>query len=253
MALHYWSNWAKSRSASFCITAYNEFALKAFRFSALDYLLKPLDTARTAGGGTKSRKTQRIDQRQLDMLRLQLHGGQHPQKIAVPHQSGVRVCRAERPGVLRSGQQLHESFLTSGKNYLLSRTLRDVQEVLEERNFLRVHRQYLVNLDHIKMYHKGEAAYLVMHGDINYSRSQKSKRQTGAKVWLAIGFEKPVCTIIFLYLNCPTLQLIFTLLIQTGCSQKQSLFTGMFPACLRIDGSLIYNFSLQELASVNQY
>ena len=76
-------------------------------------------------------------------------------------------------------------FLASGKNYLLSRTLRDVQQVLEERNFLRVHRRYLVNLDHIKMYHKGETAYLVMHGDINIPIAKNQKERLVQKFgWL---------------------------------------------------------------------
>ena len=71
------------------ITAYNEFALKAFRFSALDYLLKPLDNNELREAVRKAEKRQRIDQGQLDMLRSQLQGGQLPQKIAVPYQSGV--------------------------------------------------------------------------------------------------------------------------------------------------------------------
>ncbi|MEJ7828401.1 MAG: LytTR family DNA-binding domain-containing protein, partial [Segetibacter sp.] len=61
----------------------------------------------------------------------------------------------------------------------------DVQQVLEERNFLRVHRQYLVNLDHIKMYHKGEAAYLVMQGDINIPVAKNQKERLVQKFgWL---------------------------------------------------------------------
>lgn len=147
-------------------TAYNEFALKAFRFSALDYLLKPLDSLELKQAVQKAEKRLRIDQRQLDMLRSQLQGGQHPQKIAVPYQRGVHFIELKDLVYCEADSNYTKLFLVNSKNYLLSKTLRDVQQVLEERNFLRVHRQYLINLDHIKTYHKGEAAYLVMHGDI---------------------------------------------------------------------------------------
>ncbi|WP_338877261.1 LytTR family DNA-binding domain-containing protein [Spirosoma sp. SC4-14] len=63
------------------------------------------------------------------------------------------------------------------RSFLLTRTLREVQEVLEERNFLRVHRQYVINLDHIKLFMKGEGAYLVMSNDVSIpvARNQKEK------------------------------------------------------------------------------
>lgn len=159
------------------ITAYNEFALKAFRFSALDYLLKPLDNHELKEAVRKAEKRQRIDMRQLDILRSQLQGGQHPQKMAVPYQSGVHFIDLKDLVYCEADSNYTKLFLTNGKNYLLSKTLRDVQQVLEERNFLRVHRQYLVNLDHIKTYHKGESAYLVMHGDISIpvAKNQKDK------------------------------------------------------------------------------
>ena len=167
------------------ITAYNEFALKAFRFSALDYLLKPLDTAELQEAVHKAEKRQRIDHQQLEMLRLQLTSGQHPQKIAVPYQSGVHFIELKDLVYCEADSNYTKLFLSNGKSYLLSRTLREVQQVLEERNFLRVHRQYLINLDHIKTYHKGEAAYLVVHGDITIPVAKNQKDRLVQKFgWL---------------------------------------------------------------------
>lgn len=167
------------------ITAYNEFALKAFRFSALDYLLKPLDYNELQEAVKKAEKRQRIDQRQLDLLRSQLEGGKHPQKIAVPYQNTIVFVELKELVYCEADSNYTKLFLTSGKNFLLSKTLREVQEVLEERNFLRVHRQYLVNLDHIKTYHKGESAYLVMQGDISIPVSKNQKDRLVQKFgWL---------------------------------------------------------------------
>jgi two-component system LytT family response regulator len=76
-------------------------------------------------------------------------------------------------------------FLANGKNYLLSKTLREVQEVLEERNFLRIHRQYLINLDHIKIYHKGDGSYLVMTGEVSIPVAKNQKDRLVQKFgWL---------------------------------------------------------------------
>ena len=157
------------------ITAYNDFAVKAFRFAALDYLLKPLDPQELQDAVRKAEKGRPVDQRQFEMLRSQLMGGQHPAKIAVPSQGGVQFIDVQTIVYCEADSNYTKLFLTTGKNYLLSKTLREVQQVLEERNFLRVHRQYLVNLDHIKLYQKGEAAYLVMHGDINIPVAKNQK------------------------------------------------------------------------------
>jgi two-component system LytT family response regulator len=66
---------------------------------------------------------------------------------------------------------------TQDRHYLLTRTLREVQEVLEVGNFLRVHRQYVINLDHIKLFMKGEGSYLVMSNEVSIpvARNQKEK------------------------------------------------------------------------------
>jgi two-component system LytT family response regulator len=167
------------------VTAYNEFALKAFRFSALDYLLKPLNPALLREAVGKAEKRHRIDQRQLDMLLYQLKEGQFPSKIAVPFQNGVFFVELKELVYCEADSNYTRLFLSTGKNYLLSKTLRDVQQVLEDRNFLRVHRQYLVNLDHIKMYHKGDGSYLVMTGDISLPVAKNQKDRLVQKFgWL---------------------------------------------------------------------
>jgi two-component system, LytTR family, response regulator len=167
------------------VTAYNEFALKAFRFSALDYLLKPLDSRELQEAVQKAEKRQRVDSRQIDLLKLQLQGGQHPQKIAVPGQSGVVFVELKELVVCEAESNYTKLQLSTGKTHLLSKTLRDVQQVLEERNFLRVHRQFLINLDHIKMYHKGDNAYLLMTGDITVPVAKNQKERLVQKFgWL---------------------------------------------------------------------
>lgn len=158
------------------VTAYDQFALKAFRFSALDYLLKPVDLADLQVAVRKAERRQRPDPRQLELLRSQYHGNA-PSKIAVPQQNGVTFVELSEIIYAEADSNYTKLILTNGRSHLLTKTLRDVQDVLEARNFLRVHRQYLVNLDHIKRYVRGEGTYLVLSNDasIPVARNQKDR------------------------------------------------------------------------------
>lgn len=159
------------------VTAYNEFAVKAFRFSALDYLLKPIDSAELREAVRKAEQRQPVDGRQVESLRTQLQTGQLADKIAVPYQNGVMFLPVGEVVYCEADSNYTRVVATQGRQFLLTRTLREVQEVLETRNFLRVHRQYLVNLDHLQRYVKGEGTYLVMTDgtSIPVARNQKDR------------------------------------------------------------------------------
>jgi two-component system LytT family response regulator len=159
------------------VTAYDEFALKAFKFSALEYLLKPVDTLDLVSAVKKVERQQQLDLRQLDFMKHQYQSGQYPQKLAVPHQGGIIFVALKDLVYCESDSNYTKLVLLTGKQYLLSKTLREVQDFLEERNFLRVHRQYLVNLDHIQLYRKGEGNYVVMSNEtsIPVGRQQKDR------------------------------------------------------------------------------
>jgi len=159
------------------VTAYNEFAVKAFRFSALDYLLKPVDVEELQQAVRKAERRQQVDGRQLELLRAQLQSQHLSDRIAVPYQQGVVFLPVSEILYCESDSNYTRLTATQNRSYLLTRTLREVQEVLEERNFLRVHRQYLVNLDHIKLFMKGEGSYVVMTNEasIPVARNQKEK------------------------------------------------------------------------------
>ncbi len=159
------------------VTAYNEFAVKAFRFSALDYLLKPIDGADLREAVRKAERRPGVDGRQVEALRTQLQTQQLSDKIAVPYQNGVTFLPLAEVVYCEADSNYTRVVATQGRQFLLTRTLREVQEVLETRNFLRVHRQYLVNLDHLQRYVKGEGTYLVMTdgASIPVARNQKER------------------------------------------------------------------------------
>ena len=161
------------------VTAYDQFAVKAFRFSALDYLLKPIDGKDLKAAVTKAEQRYWPEKQQLSLLKQHLQGNEKsfPDKIALPYQNGVVFTEIKNIIYCESQNNYTRFYTMDGHQHMVSKTLGDIQEVLEERNFLRVHRQYLVNLDHIKKYVRGEGNYLIMSNDesIPVARNKKEK------------------------------------------------------------------------------
>lgn len=157
------------------VTAYNEFAVKAFRYSALDYLLKPIDSAELQQAVRKAARQPRLNAGQLQLLQRQLQQQRVADKIAVPYQNAVIFLDLSALIYCESDNNYTKVYASENRHYLLTRTLKEVAEVLEERNFLRVHRQYLINLDLIKKLVKDEGWYVVMSNNtsIPVSRNQR--------------------------------------------------------------------------------
>lgn len=159
------------------ITAYDQYAVRAFRFSALDYLLKPVDTIDLVAAVRKAEQVAKINPRQLELLRQNYATSSLPQRIALPHTHGLVFAEVRQIVYCESDSNYSRCYLESGEQYLISKTLGDVQEVLETHDFVRVHRQFLVNLTHIQKLVKGEGTYLLLSngGTIPVARQQKDR------------------------------------------------------------------------------
>jgi len=161
------------------VTAYDRFALKAFRFSALDYLLKPIAGNDLTAAVQKAEDRKYPQKQQLDILKQQLKGDEKtfPDKIALPFQNGVTFVELKQLVYCKSDNNYTQFYLADGQQYTVAKTLGDVQEILEERNFLRVHRQFLINLNHIKKYVRGEGNYLILSNNqsVPVARNQKER------------------------------------------------------------------------------
>lgn len=176
----------KSNFSLVFVTAYDKFAVKAFRFNALDYLLKPID-GKDLKVAVQKALLQKPNQQQLQFIKQQLHGGEnyHPDKIALPYQNGVTFTEIKNIIYCESDNNYTKIHMVDGIKYTVAKTLGDIEEVLEERNFLRVHRQYLINLNHIKKYVRGEGNYLIMNNDTNIPVARNKKEKLMEKFgWL---------------------------------------------------------------------
>ncbi|RYU97327.1 LytR/AlgR family response regulator transcription factor [Emticicia agri] len=161
------------------VTAYDRFALKAFKYSALDYLLKPIDTQELITAVRKVEKQLQTSSAQIRHLKQQFtHKNPYlPERLALPYQNGVTFVAIHEIIYCEADDNYTRFHLVSGQQHITAKTLKDIQELLEEHDFLRVHRQFLINIHHIKKFVKGEGSYLVMNNEqsIPVSRGQKEK------------------------------------------------------------------------------
>jgi two-component system, LytTR family, response regulator len=157
-------------------SSYDQYAIKAFKFSALDYLLKPVDREELEKAVQKvSKKLNNINQ-QLDILLQKINQPSvTPQKIALPTMQGLELVSISCIISCSANNNYTEFFLTDKKRILVSRTLREMENLLEECSFLRVHHSHIVNLNAITRYVKGEGGYLIMSdgSNVDVSRSRR--------------------------------------------------------------------------------
>jgi len=145
-------------------TSYDQYALKAIRFSAIDYLLKPIDREELKAAIQKVKeKLQSPIPQQLEILMQKLRQPQNPiNKIALPTMEGLQMIPVENIISCESDDNYTRLQLKNSKKLLVTRSLKDMEEILEQHSFIRVHRFYMVNLNEIEKYIKGEGGYLVM-------------------------------------------------------------------------------------------
>jgi two-component system LytT family response regulator len=158
------------------ITAYNQYALKAFRFNAVDYLVKPIDAKDLIEAVSKAANRIKPTATQLSLIQKQMRG-EPATKIAIPgQQGGISFIDLNEIVYSEASNNYSKLILTDGKQFLISKTLKDVQEVLEEEHFLRVHRQYIINLNHVKHFNRNEGILTMDNGDhIPIARNQKER------------------------------------------------------------------------------
>lgn len=158
-------------------TSYDQYAMKAFRFSALDYLLKPIDRAELIQAVARVAKTQiNPTELQLELLLQKYNMPKNPiKKIALPTMGGLEMVEIDSIISCSSDGNYTNFFLKNKKKITASRTLKDVEELLADHSFARVHNSFLVNLNEIHRYFKGEGGYLVMSDGTNIDVSRTRK------------------------------------------------------------------------------
>jgi two-component system LytT family response regulator len=157
-------------------TSYDQYAIKAIRFSALDYLLKPIDPEELQKAVEKViQKPKANTTAQIELLLEQLLHPIKARKIAIPTMEGLQMIEVQSIISCSSDSNYSVLLLKNKKKLVVSRTLKEIEGLLNEHPFLRVHHSFLVNLDEVQKYIKGKGGYLVMSDDsiVDVSSSRK--------------------------------------------------------------------------------
>ncbi len=159
-------------------TAYDQFALKAFEISAMDYLLKPVnyDDLNNVIEKVKKKIEAPIIQKQLEML-FEFMKNKNPDfpTIALPTMETLEFVEINSIINCESESNYTRIYTTEGDKFMVSKTLKDIESMLKGHNFVRVHHSHLVNIIHIKRYIKGRGGELVLKNGtvIPVSRNKK--------------------------------------------------------------------------------
>lgn len=159
-------------------TAYDHYAIKAIKFSAIDYILKPIDPEELITA-VKRFESQRGQKESLDKQFKTLLSNVKPdnklKKVGIPDGDGLIFINLS--DIIRCDSDGNYTFfiLTSGKKIIASRTLGEYEQMFADDNFFRIHRSHLINLEHVKKYIKGEGGYVVMSDNSQVEVSRRNK------------------------------------------------------------------------------
>ena len=158
-------------------TSYDQYAIKAIRFSALDYLLKPIDREELQKAVQKvlAHLAHPLPQQIEILLQKLSHPSIAVNKIAIPTMDGLQMIFVESIISCAADSNYTVLLLKNKQKIVASRTLKEIEELVEDYSFARVHHSWLVNLNEVEKYFKGEGGYLLMSDGttVDVSRSRK--------------------------------------------------------------------------------
>lgn len=159
-------------------TSYDQYAIKAIKFSALDYLLKPVDPDELKNAVKKVEEQRHLPlAEQFQILLKQINGKNTGfTKIAVPTAEGFELVPTDQVLYLEASDNYTHLFQKNKNKIIACRTLKEMEEQIQDFPiFLQVHNSYMVNLNEVVKYIRGEGGYLVMSdgSSVNVSRSRK--------------------------------------------------------------------------------
>jgi two-component system, LytTR family, response regulator len=143
-------------------TAYNQYAIKAFKFSAFDYLLKPIDADDLKAAIERYVHKNPVSiKEQLKVLSTQLNR-KNLNRIAIPSVDGLMMLKPEQIIRCESSSNYTTVFLTDKPKVVVAKTLKELEDVLTGFGFYRIHHSHLVNLTHVQAFVRNDGGYVTM-------------------------------------------------------------------------------------------
>lgn len=146
------------------VTAFDNYALKAIRYCALDYLLKPLNIAALQAAVKRAEEKQQLKKThvQIEHLMANLQKPAAQQKLALPSKEGLVFITVSDIVRLESNKGYTFIYLQNGQKVLSARNIAEYEALLPMEMFFRAHHAHLINLNRVKKYHRGRGGYLEM-------------------------------------------------------------------------------------------
>ncbi len=159
-------------------TAYDHYAIKAIKFSAIDYILKPIDPEELvlAVNRLQSKVNQKeVMKQKYDTLIGNMKPGSKSKKIGLL--DGDSYVFVDISTIIRceSSNNFTIFFFTDGRELVVTRTMGDFEQLLTDDDFMRVHRSHLINFNHIKKFIRGENAYVIMDDNAEVEVSRRGR------------------------------------------------------------------------------
>ncbi len=157
------------------ITASDKFAIRAFEFSAIHYLLKPIDYLELQKAIERYEKIKNVDlfSERINILRDSID--QKPTKIILPTAEGLNVIDLAEIIRCEADDNYTTFYFSSKKNLIVSKSLSNFEKLLSGLNFSRIHNKHLINLKHIKKYIKGKSGYVIMNDNTHVYVSESRR------------------------------------------------------------------------------
>ncbi len=163
------------------VTAYNDFVLQAFQYSAVDYLMKPIDEDLLVE--SVKRASSRIYNKEIhtntSALLHNLTKTNNPQemKLCITSVKGFQIIDLKDILYCEGSSSYTNFYFTSGSTVCTAKTIHEYEDLLQDSGFMRIHKSYLVNLLHVKEYLRGEGGSVVLSNKKELEVSRRKKEE----------------------------------------------------------------------------
>ncbi len=161
-------------------TAYNQYAVEAFKYSALNYLLKPIDDEDLQQCFTMwmQKKDKMLNSQQFSFLINMIEQRSNlPKKIAIPISDGYEFIDTAMIIRCQADNYYTHFMLTNEKDLLVCRTLKEVEALLKPFGFIRIHQSHLINPSHIKKFSRQDGGTIITSDEVRLSVSKGYKSE----------------------------------------------------------------------------
>ena len=161
------------------ITAFDRYGIQAVKFCAIDYILKPIDIFELSKAIEKAvvQIKRKKENKRLSELVANLDRSDEEKRLALPLSDKIEFVVINQIIHIQADGNYTRIFVESHKEYMVCKTLKEYQEILEPYGFLRTHQSHLINCRKIEAYVKTDGGYILMKGGANIPISRQRKEE----------------------------------------------------------------------------